>query len=80
MIINLGQKQILLGVWPLLRGSEPLCAARLVLDCFNAFCVTKFLNQKYLRDYEDWHNRENCFKCTYCGKNFSQIIVPKSMS
>ena len=26
MIIYLGQNQSLLGFWPLLRGSEPLCA------------------------------------------------------
>ena len=28
MIINLGQNLSLLGFWPLLRGSEPLCAVR----------------------------------------------------
>ena len=28
MIINLGQKLSLLGFWPLLRGSEPLCDDR----------------------------------------------------
>ena len=25
MVINLGQNKSLLGFWPLLRGSEPLC-------------------------------------------------------
>ena len=35
MIINLGQNLSVSGFWPLLRGSEPLCAAWLVFLVLN---------------------------------------------